>query len=200
MPIPNNFITVLIFILQIFRSWAATSRLRPPMAFISRNSSDTQGPAPLECFILRAMRLSNKLLGQGYVKERLRSSLRKFYGRYRGLMKEYEVHLSRHSGWWPYTVTPSIDQELHQFLTLYCYGPYYRIWCFTSLREISIEHLQRVRHANRGRLLLRTPGPVPLWDLQVFLCRVQSLLNLSCFRTFLFRTSLVTSGFFFAHN
>ena len=26
------------------------------------------------------MRLSNKLLGQGYVKERLRSSLRKFYG------------------------------------------------------------------------------------------------------------------------
>ena len=32
-----------------------------------------------ECFILRAVRLSNKLLGQGYVKERLRSSLRKFY-------------------------------------------------------------------------------------------------------------------------
>ena len=29
-----------------------------------------------------------------------------------------------------------------------------------------MEHLQRVRHANRGRLLLRTPGPVPLWDLQ----------------------------------
>ena len=26
---------------------------------------------------------------------------------------------------------------------------------------VSIEHLQRVRHANRGRLLLRTPGPVP---------------------------------------
>ena len=24
-----------------------------------------------------------------------------------------------------------------------------------------IEHMQRVRHANRGRLLLRTPGPVP---------------------------------------
>ena len=31
-----------------------------------------------------------------------------------------------------------------------------------------MEHLQRVRHANRGRLFLRTPGPVPLWDLQVF--------------------------------
>ena len=48
-----------------------------------------------ECFILRAMRLSNKLLGQGYVKERLKSSLRKFNGRYGDLTKQYEVPLSR---------------------------------------------------------------------------------------------------------
>ena len=34
------------------------------------------------CFILRATRFSNKLLEQGYVKERLKLSLRKFYGRY----------------------------------------------------------------------------------------------------------------------
>ena len=27
---------------------------------------------------------------------------------------------------------------------------------------VSIEHLRRVWHADRGRLLLRTPGPVPL--------------------------------------
>ena len=53
--------------------------------------------------------------------------------------------------------------------------------------------MQRVRHANRGRLLLRTLGPVPLWYLHVFLCRDQSLLNLSCIRTFEFRTSLGTS-------
>ena len=39
---------------------------------------------------------------------------------------------------------------------------------FTYLREVSIEQLQRVWHANRGRLLLWTPGSVPLWDLQVF--------------------------------
>ena len=38
----------------------------------------------------------------------------------------------------------------------------------TELREVSIEPLQRVRHANRGRLLLRTPDSVPLWVLQVF--------------------------------
>ena len=48
-----------------------------------------------ECFILRAMRLSNKLLGQGYVKERLRSSLRKFYDRHGDLIKQYEVSLFR---------------------------------------------------------------------------------------------------------
>ena len=41
------------------------------------------------------IRLSNKLLGQGYVKERLKSSLRKFYGRYGDLIKQYEVPLSQ---------------------------------------------------------------------------------------------------------
>ena len=122
-----------------------------------------------ECFILRAVRVSNKLLGQGYVKERLRSSLRKFYGRYGDLIKQYEVPLSRmlhdildddHLQWHP----PLIGH----------YTNYY---------------------ANRGRLLLRTPGPVPLWDLQVFWCWDQSLLTLSCLRTFKFRTSLGTSVF-----
>ena len=48
-----------------------------------------------ECFILRAVRLSSKLLRQGYVMERLKSSLRKFYGRYGDLIKHYEVSLSQ---------------------------------------------------------------------------------------------------------
>ena len=48
-----------------------------------------------ECFILRAARLSSKLLGQGYVMERLKSSLMKFYGRYGDLIKNYEVSLSQ---------------------------------------------------------------------------------------------------------
>ena len=49
-----------------------------------------------ECFILRAPRLSSiKLLGQVYVMERLKSSLRKFYGRYGDLIKDYEVSLSQ---------------------------------------------------------------------------------------------------------
>ena len=49
-----------------------------------------------EGFILRAVQLSNKLLGQGFVKkERLKSSLRKFFGRHGDLSKQYEVPLSR---------------------------------------------------------------------------------------------------------
>ena len=51
-----------------------------------------------ECFIQRAARLSSKLLRQEYVierLERLKSSLRKFYGRYGDLIKHYEVSLSQ---------------------------------------------------------------------------------------------------------
>ena len=48
-----------------------------------------------ECFIMRAARLSCKLLGQGYVRKRFKSSLMKFYGRYGDLIKHYEVPLSQ---------------------------------------------------------------------------------------------------------
>ena len=63
--------------------------------FISQLIRYARACSSYECFILRAMRLSNKLLGQEYVKERLKSSLRKFYGRYGDLTKQYEVPLSR---------------------------------------------------------------------------------------------------------
>ena len=59
--------------------------------FISQLIRYAKACSSFECFILRAVRLSNKLLGQGYVKERLKSSLRKFYCRYGDLTKQYEV-------------------------------------------------------------------------------------------------------------
>ena len=105
------------------------------------------------CVILRATRLSNKLLEQGYVTERLKSSLRKFYGRYGDLIKQDEVSLSQmlNDILWPDHIQwqPPTDQTL------------YRTWPFTEFWVLSIEHLRRVWHADRGRLLLRTPGPVP---------------------------------------
>ena len=95
----------------------------------------------------------NKLLEQGYVKERLKSSLRKFYGRYGDLIKQYEVSLSQmlNDILWPDHIQwqPPTDQTL------------YRTRPFTDFWAVSIEHLRRVWHADRGRLLLRTPGPVP---------------------------------------
>ncbi|KAK3101424.1 hypothetical protein FSP39_003466 [Pinctada imbricata] len=55
---------------------------------------------PLVCniqskFYLKARSLSDKRLSQGYVCDRLTSSLRKFYGRYEELVIHYDVPLSR---------------------------------------------------------------------------------------------------------
>ena len=61
----------------------------------------------------------------------------------------------------PYTMTPSIDQTLHQFANLLTNWTLIPI--LTLLPNFGGFHrtLQRVRLANRGRLLLRTPGSVP---------------------------------------
>ena len=69
--------------------------LRPPMAFLSHNSSDTPGLAPL-MNVLFWGRCDFPISFSGRdIKERLKSSLRKFYGRYGDLTKQYEVPLSR---------------------------------------------------------------------------------------------------------
>ena len=56
--------------------------------FISQRIRYARACSSYECFILRAVRFSNKLLRLGNVKERLRSSLKKFYGRYGKLIKQ----------------------------------------------------------------------------------------------------------------
>ena len=63
--------------------------------FISQLIWYARACSSYECFILRAARLSSKLLGHWYVRERLKSSLGKFYGRYGDLIKHYEVPLSQ---------------------------------------------------------------------------------------------------------
>ena len=62
--------------------------------FISRFIRYARDCSSYGCFILRATRFSYKLPEQGYVKNRLKSSLKKFYGWYGDLIKEYEVPLS----------------------------------------------------------------------------------------------------------
>ena len=63
--------------------------------FISQLIRYARACSSYECFILRASRLSSKLLKQGYLVERLKSSFRKFYGRYGDLIEQYGVTLSR---------------------------------------------------------------------------------------------------------
>ena len=63
----------------------------------------------------------------------------------------------------------------------------------TLFREFSIGHLQWVRLANRGRLLLRTPGPVPFGT--CICSNVDTILSWTChvYGPFEFRTSLGAS-------
>ena len=94
--------------------------------FISQLMRYVRACYSYECFILSALRLSFKLPRQGYVKERLKSSKRKFLvctGILPNNMRSPFPNVTRHSAGWPYTVTPSIDKTLHQFWPCYWSAP-----------------------------------------------------------------------------
>ena len=94
------------------------------------------------------------------------------------------LFLSDHIQWQPPT-----DQTL------------YRTRPFTEFWVVSIEHLRRVWHADRGRLLLRTPDPVPSGLAYVLLIETISFPNLSFFyRTMLFEYPTVLSRFCFVFS
>ena len=63
----------------------------------------------------------------------------------------------------------------------------------TRFREFCVEHLQRIWLANRGRLLLRIHGPVPIWICICSLILRPVSLELVKFVDFEFRVSLCTS-------
>ena len=142
------------------------------------------------------MRLSNKLLGQGYVKERLKSSLRKFYGRYGDLTKQYEVPLSRML----YDILDDDHIQWHPPLIRY-YTNFWPLLIWTLLPNLTFYLIVQGFHrtyATGAVCQQRTLTPPDTWScptlgLACVLCRDQSLLNLSCFLTFEFRTSLGTS-------
>ena len=116
------------------------------------------------------------------------------------LLWDIEVSLSHnvtwHSGIWPYTMTPSIDQTLHQFANLL---PNWTLLPnFTLLPNCGGFHriLQRVRLTNRGRLLLRTPGPVPF---RTCICsNVETILSWTCHVYGPFWISNIPRYFYFA--
>ena len=90
-------------------------------------------------------------------------------------------------------MTPSIDQTLHQFANLLPNWTLFPI--LTLLPNFGGFHrtLQRMRLANRGCLLLRTPGLVPFGS--CICSHVETILSWTChvYGLFQFRTSLGTS-------
>ena len=165
--------------------------------FISQLIRYARACSSYECFILRAARLSSKLLRQGICHGTVeivpQKVLWSIWGSHQTLWSLPLPNVTWHSGTWPYTMTPSIDMTLHQFAKLL--PNWTLIPILTLLPNFGGFHrtLQRVRLANRGRLLLRTPGPVPFgtW----FCSNVETILSWTChvYGPFEFRTSLGTS-------
>ena len=152
-----------------------------------------------ECFNLRAARLSCKFLGQGYVRECLQSSLRKFYGRYGNFFKYNKATLSQvlhdilghdHIQWYP----PLIRHFTNSW-PYYRTGSYCRFWRYYLIPSGSIGHLQRMCLANRGCLPLWTPGHVPFGT--CICSNVETIHSWTChvYGPFEFRTSVDTSIF-----
>ena len=109
------------------------------------------------------------------------------------IMKYPLPNVTWHSGSWSSTVTPLTDQTLHKFLNLSPTGPYYQCWPYYQISGGVRGILQRLRLANRGRLLLRTPGPV---HFGTCICsNIETILSWTChvYGPFEFRTSLGTS-------
>ena len=93
--------------------------------FISQLIRYARACSSYECFIMRAWRLSNKLLQPGYIVERLKSSFRQFYGRYGDLIQQYEVSLSR-------MLSDILTLDQHWLLNRSDFPPillpWYRVW------------------------------------------------------------------------
>ena len=111
--------------------------------------------------ILRARRLSSKLIKQRYLVEHLKSSVSKFYGRYGDLIQQYEVSLSR-----ILNGTLTLDQQWlpNRSDIPPISWPWYQV-DFNSPNKVWLPSIicKRVWHASKERLSLRTPGSVTLF-------------------------------------
>ena len=85
---------------------------------------------------------------QGMLKIVIEEVIWSIRGSYQTIWSFHLTNIKWHSVPWQYTMTTPTDQT------------FYRTRPFTEFWEVFIEHLRRSWHADRGRLLFRTPGPV----------------------------------------
>ena len=118
----------------------------------------------VECFGVtfpRVKRLFNKLIGHGYFKESLISTLRKICGQYGNLVKQYELsisqmfndileynHMQWHFRWSDIILTCALFNELH---IIFLFDNFTK---FERFRK----NILRGAHANGGCLLLQRRG------------------------------------------
>ena len=163
--------------------------------FISQLIRYARACSSYEFFILRAMRLSSKLLKQGYLVERLKLSFRKFYGQYGDLIQRYEISLSRmlndililDQQWLPnQSDFPPIS------------WPWYRAWPSPTISGFHGTFATGVA-CQQGTLTLQdTWFRPPLWDLLVLQLLRPDSSNLPClYSTFHLEYPLVLSRFCF---
>ena len=163
--------------------------------FISQLIRYSRACSSYECFILRARRLSSKLLKQGYLAERLKSSFRKFYGRYGDLIQQYEVSLSRmlndililDQQWLPnQSDFPPIS------------WPWYRAWPSPIMSGFHGAFATGVACQQGTLTLPDTWFRPPLWDLLMLQLLRPNSSNLPClYSTFHLEYPLVLSRFCF---
>ena len=146
-------VTISISTLQIFRSWVAIFQPRPPTASLFRSLYGMPGLAA-RMDVLSWGRHDFQISFSN--RDTSRNAWNRHWGSFKvegDLIKQYEVSLSQmlNDILWP----DHIQWQLPTDQTLYRTRPFTEFWM------VSIEHLRRVWHADRGRLLLRTPGPFP---------------------------------------
>ena len=150
-----------------------------------------------ECFIVRFRRLSHKLLKQGYIVERWKSSFMiscwyrgichrtgsdlllflfmMCYCRYGDLIKQYEVSLSR-----MLNHIMKLDQ-LQWLPNQSDFSPilwhWYRTWHFTELQEVSCRSLAMVLHFCRQCSPFLRSSFIPFWDLIKQIFQTKKLLS-----------------------
>ena len=179
---------------QTFRSWVVIFHLRQPMEFLSLNLYDTPGLAPrMNVLYWGPGDFPVSYSNRGYLTERLKSSFRKFYGRYGDLIQQYEVSLSRmlndililDQQWLPnQSDFPPIS------------WPWYRAWPSPIMSGFHGAFATGVACQQGTLTLPDTWFRPPFWDLLMLQLLRPNSSNLPClYSTFHFEYPLVLSRF-----
>ena len=125
-----------------------------------------------ECFILRANRISVSYINrdkQGYLVGRLKSSFRKFYGRYGDLIQQYEVSLSRMLN----GILTVALANYSDFPTDQTFNQYHDLNTELDIHRTTISFYGAFATGvgcQQGTLTPPCTWSCPIWDVQMFFC------------------------------